>query len=92
MNRSSALSEILLDHLRMINPHSWPGMDGLTLDVVLQSYSQAAASGQVPGKNELLRRHPELSAELEAVFAQPESARSRSSKRFNSPLYFERTD
>jgi hypothetical protein len=35
---------------------------------MLASYSRAAAAGQVPGRAELLRRHPELTEELEAFF------------------------
>lgn len=92
MSRSSALNEILLDHLRRIDPHSWPGIDGLTVDVVLESYVRVAMTGQVPGKNELLRQHPELAAELDVLFATPEPATNRSADAVVSPLYFEHTD
>ena len=92
MVRSAALNEILLAHLRTIDPHSWPGIDGLTLDVVLDSYSQAALAGQVPGKDELLHQHPELAAELETLFAQPDPVSKRRADPVISPLYFEHTD
>ena len=77
MTRQAMLNEILLGHLRMMDANFWPGIDGLTLDVVLACYTRAAAAGHVPGKEELLRRHPELAAELEAFFAasQPPSAK-----------------
>ena len=83
MSRSAALNDILLDHLRTIDPHAWPGIDGLTLDVVLDSYSQAALAGQVPGKSELLPgQHPELAAELETLFATRLNLRRIDSRRF----------
>ncbi|MSR58533.1 MAG: hypothetical protein EXS05_12905 [Planctomycetaceae bacterium] len=92
MSLNSALNEILLGNLRTIDPHDWPGVDGLTLDIVLGSYYQAAVAGQVPGKNELLRRHPEFAADLEILFAQPEPAPKRPADPVVSPLYFEHTD
>src|SRR5262245_61710230 len=92
MGRSSALNAVLLDYLQAIDPHAWPGSDGLTLDVVLESYSRAAAAGQVPGKEALLRRHPELKSELEVLFAQPGPRPDRSADPGVSPLYFEHTD
>ena len=92
MRRSAALNEILLDHLRTIDTHSWPGNDGLTLDVVLDSYVQAALAGQVPGKYELLHRYPELTAELEVLFAQTDPDSKRRANPVISPLYFEHTD
>ena len=92
MSRNSALNEILLDHLRRIDPHAWPGIDGLTLDVVLESYVQVALAGQAPGKAELLHAHPDLAAELEALFAQARPAATRPADPAVSPLYFEHTD
>jgi hypothetical protein len=65
----SPLSDILLSHLRAIDAHYWPGIDGMTADIVLQLYFQAAVAGHVPGKVELLRLYPDLSAELETFFA-----------------------
>ena len=92
MSRSAALNEILLDHLRRIDPHSWPGIDGLTVDVVLESYVRMAIAGQVPGKNELLRQHPELAAELNVLFANSDLDPKPSADPAVSPLYFEHTD
>lgn len=92
MSRSSALNEVLLDHLRRIDPHSWPGIDGLTVDVVLESYVQMAITGQVPGKTELLRQHPELAAELDILFATPAPSTNPAADAAVSPLYFEHTD
>jgi hypothetical protein len=57
--------------LRLIDAHFWPGADGLTIDAVLSGYTQAAAAGQVPGLVELTGTYPELTAELEEVFAHP---------------------
>jgi hypothetical protein len=63
------LHEILVDQLRLIDAHFWPGADGLTIDAVLAGYTQAAGAGQVPGLAELAGKYPELKAELEEVFA-----------------------
>jgi hypothetical protein len=92
VNRSSVLNEILLEHLRRIDSPAWPGMDGLTLAIVLESYCQAARAGQVPGKDELLRQHPELAAELDGLFAKPEPPPKIPADPVVSPLYFEHTD
>ena len=62
------LCEILLGHLQTAWDHLSPGIDGLTVDVVLEFYSQAAAVGQVPNQEELLRQYPDLAAELAAFF------------------------
>jgi hypothetical protein len=91
-SHSSALNAILLEYLRSIDPHSWPGIDGLTLDVVLESYARLAAVGQVPGKCALLSQHPELAAELDALFAKPELPANCPACPDVSPLYFEHTD
>lgn len=61
-----ALSEILLDPLQMAWVHFSPGIDGLTVDAVLDFNSRAAAAGWVPNKEELLRQSLQLPAELEA--------------------------
>ncbi len=91
-SRIATLNEMLLDHLRKIDPHACPGIDGLTLDVVLASYARLAAAGHVPGKAELLLSHPDLTAELEALFATTKSAPSGCPDPVISPLYFEHTD
>jgi hypothetical protein len=62
------LRGILLDHLQRAWTRISPGIDGLTVDDVLDFYSQAAAAGQVPNKEELLRQYPQLATELEAFF------------------------
>lgn len=77
MSRHAVLNEILLGHLRMMDANFSPGIDGLTLDVVLACYTRAAAAGHVPGKAELLRRHPELATELESFFAAPQPSSAR---------------
>jgi hypothetical protein len=66
------MDEILLEYLHSIDPHWWPGMDGLTLDVVLDCYCRAARAGHVPGKDELLRLHPEFAEDLAVLFADRE--------------------
>jgi hypothetical protein len=63
------LSELLLGYLQALAPSWWPGADGLTIEDGLDAYSQAAASGRVPGLVELLRKHPELAVELAEFFA-----------------------
>jgi hypothetical protein len=65
------LHEILLNQLRLIDAHFWPGADGLTIDAVLAGYTEAAAAGQVPGLAQLTGTYPELTVELEEVFAHP---------------------
>jgi hypothetical protein len=64
-----ALSEILLDRLQIAWAQISPGIDGLTVDAVLDFNSRAAAAGQVPNKEELLHRYPQLSPELEVFLA-----------------------
>lgn len=72
MSANSQLDEILLHYLQAIDPHWWPGMDGLTLDVVIDCYCRAASAGHVPGKDMLLRLHPEFAEDLETLFAERE--------------------
>jgi hypothetical protein len=62
------LRGILLDHLQRAWAQISPGVDGLTVDEVLDLYSQAAAAGHVPGKDELLRQYPHLVMDLEEFF------------------------
>jgi len=63
------LRGILLDHLQRAWAHISPGVDGLTVDEVLDLYSQAAVAGHVPNQEELLRQYPQLAAELAAFFS-----------------------
>ena len=65
------LKAILLDEAHLL-----PGVDGMTLDDVLESYSRAAAAGYVSGKEQLLQRHPRLTNAVEAFFAES-AARAR---------------
>jgi hypothetical protein len=63
------LEELLLAYLQASEVSTWPGVDGLTLDDVLGSYREAAASGLVPDREMLRRKHGELAAEIDAFFA-----------------------
>ena len=63
-----ALREILLDHLQKAWAHISPGVDGLSVDDVLDFYSQAADAGHVPDKEELLRQYRQLAMDLEEFF------------------------
>lgn len=67
------------------------------MEVVLDAYPRAVLAGQVPGKEELLHQHPELAAELQELFVQPEwspkpVSQSPVSQCIVPPLYFEHTD
>jgi hypothetical protein len=92
MTPNPALNAILLGHLRSMDTHFWPGIDGLTLSVVLDSYCQAAAAGHVPGKEELLQRYPALADAISALFAGCADTARQESLQLLPPLYFEHTD
>lgn len=64
--RNRRMLALLLNHLQLA--FCWPGADGLTIQDALGCYRQAAASGRVPGLEELLREYPEWSLDLRAVF------------------------
>jgi hypothetical protein len=48
---------------------AWPGVDGLTLEYILDYYPEMVAAGAVPDWQELLRRHPEFATELQTWLA-----------------------
>jgi hypothetical protein len=60
-------TEVLLSCLRAADLPFWPGTDGLTVDEVLATYPQSAADGRVPGRLELVRRHPDLGDNFDAL-------------------------
>lgn len=62
------LRQLLLEYLQESRVVDWPGADGLTEDDVLNYYSQASAMGDVPGCQELCRRHTEFVAEIQEFF------------------------
>jgi hypothetical protein len=68
-SNAERLSVLLLGYLQTLAPCWWPGADSLTVEDALDAYAQAAARGRVPGLQELMRRHPELTVELGEFFA-----------------------
>jgi hypothetical protein len=62
------LQELLLGHLRAANIPEWPGVDGVTLEVVLRTYPQGVADGRVPSPAQLLAEHPDLERQLAIFF------------------------
>ena len=72
--RSERLRGVLLGYLQAAGCPRWPGADGLTVEDALRSYPQDAAAGRVPDRQELLRKHPELSEALLAFFADEDGA------------------
>jgi hypothetical protein len=68
---AARFEDVLLGYLRDSAVSAWPGGDGLTVEDVLRHYPEAVVAGRVPGRRELLRRHPDLASDLDAFFADP---------------------
>jgi len=63
------LTELLAGYLLASPWIRHPGADGATVEeVVAAEYPAASSSGHVPGPNELIRRHPELSDAIGSFF------------------------
>jgi hypothetical protein len=68
---AARFEDVLLGYLRAGAVSSWPGGDGLTVEDVLCHYPEAVVAGRVPGRQELLRRYPDLANDVAAFFADP---------------------
>jgi hypothetical protein len=73
--RRQQLYEVLLGYLEGPQVILWPGADGLTVEEALLGYAEAAAAGQVPDRQQLLERHPDLAEELRSFFAEQDALR-----------------
>jgi hypothetical protein len=67
---AARFEDVLLGYLRASAVSSWPGGDGLTVEDVLRHYPEAVVAGRVPGRQDLLRRHPDLADDVDAFFAE----------------------
>lgn len=66
---SAQLTELLAGYLLTSPWFRHPGMDGATVEeVVAAEYPAASVVGHVPGPNELIRRHPELTDAIVVFF------------------------
>lgn len=61
----------LLQRLRELSACDFPGVDGMTAEDVLHCYPVLALRGRVPGRQELLRRYPEWTGRINALFSAP---------------------
>jgi len=62
------LRQILLDLMMDRNALPWPGADGVTVEEVLAAYVPASETRRVPDRDELIRRHPELTSDICSFF------------------------
>ena len=62
------LRGVLLDLMMSRDALPWPGADGVTFDEVLAAYVPASERSRVPGQEELIRQHPELTPEIRTFF------------------------
>ena len=80
---NKCLRLVLLDLMMSPNALSWPGADGLTVEDVLAAYIPASEQRRVPGQEELIRRHPELTPEIRTFFTLASSQASHRSRQGN---------
>lgn len=66
---TGSAARILLAYLCAGSAIRWPGADGLTQEDVLSFYPRALRVGEVPDRDELCRRHGDLSKEIDVLFA-----------------------
>src|SRR5947207_2384157 len=73
--RRSRVQDVLMGCLLRAAFPCWPGADGLTVEDVVGSYPNAMTAGLVPGLEELLIRHPDLTDELRAFLSGADTPR-----------------
>jgi len=66
--------DLLLDHLLTVEARFFPGADGLTLEEVLETYTQQARAGRVPDEPKLLALYPQRSEEIREFFVENRNA------------------
>jgi len=67
-DQQQRLHRVLVGYLDGLACPTWPGADGLTVDDVVGCYPRALAAGLVPGLDDLIRKHPDLTEELNCFF------------------------
>ena len=65
----AAIQRTLLEHLHALAPGDFPGVDGMTASDALHCYKTLASRHRVPGREELLRKHPEWAERLDALLS-----------------------